>query len=136
MNNNQIQLPRLYIYLSDFKQAHKFAAYILEKGLHNKKQTELRELVHSAFNTSLIISYSRPFGPNYEFSGQIPVKSSLKEFTSKVLSEDEVKLHDRVIDMRNSTYAHSQARSHLIEGFDYNKYMAIMHFILPLDKVA
>src|ERR1043165_2668246 len=132
--DNQIQLPRLYIYLRDFRQAHKFVAYILEKGLHDKKRTELRELTHQAFNTSLIISYSRPFGWNKEF--QEKYKSSLRGYIGEVLLEDEVELHEQVIAMRNSTYAHSQASSHLIEGFDYSKYIPLMHIVMPLDKTA
>src|SRR2546426_539151 len=56
----QWRLPRLYIYLNDLRDARKFVAYILKKGLHDKK-TELKQLEHLAFNTSLIISYSRPF---------------------------------------------------------------------------
>jgi hypothetical protein len=60
MDKTQIQLTRLNIFLSDFRQSHKFAAHILEKRLHDKR-TELKKLVHQAFNTSLIVSYSRPF---------------------------------------------------------------------------
>jgi len=36
--------------------------------------------------------------------------------------------------MRDTAYAHSDASTHLIEGFDYDKYAALMLVILPLDK--
>lgn len=129
----QWRLPRLYIYLRDFHQARKFGAYILNQGLHDKK-TELKQLVHLAFNTSLIISYSRPFHCNKNLEGQ--PKSSLREHTSEVLNEAEVEIHTRVLAMRDTAYAHSDARSHLIEGFDYRKYFALMRTIETLDKSA
>lgn len=108
---------RLNIFLSDFKQSYKFVVYILEKRLHNKK-SELSRLVHQAFNTSLIISYSRPFKLNKELLGQS--KSSLKQHVGEVLNEDEIKLHEKVIDKRDTAYGHSDARAHLLEGLDYN----------------
>lgn len=126
-----MQLPRLYIYMNDFRQSRRFAGHILDKRLHDKK-SEQSKLVHQAFNTSLIISYARPFGTNRNFEGQ--GKSSLKKYVTDVLNEDEIELHNRVIAMRDTTYAHSDARSHLIEGFDYSKYAAIMMLIQPLDK--
>ncbi len=56
----RLVLPRSYVDLSDFKQAHEFATYILTRRLHDKK-TELRQLELRAFNTSLIVSYRGPF---------------------------------------------------------------------------
>ena len=129
----QWRLPRLYIYLSDFREARKFAAYILKHRLHDKK-TELRQLEHLAFNTSLIISYSRPFRCNKNFEGQ--PKSSLREHTREVLNEAEFEIHGQVLAMRDEAYAHSDARSHLFEGFDYSRYVALMQPIETLDKSA
>jgi len=131
MDTKQIQLPRLNIYLSDFRQSQKFAVYILEKRLHNKK-TKLSKLVHEAFNTSLIVSYSRPFKLSNEFSGQ--GKSSLQS-TAKVLNDDEIKLHEKVIDMRDRAHGHSDARSHLFEGLDFNKLGIMKYPFMPLSKL-
>lgn len=132
----QWRLPRLYIYLNDFRQARRFADYILKRGLHNKKKTELararQELVHLAFNTSLIISYSRPFHFNKNFKGQ--PESSLRKHACEVLNEAEVEMHSRVLGMRDTAYAHSAARSHLFEGFDYRKSVALMRSVETLDK--
>src|SRR6266850_6323743 len=119
----QWRLPRLYIDLNDFRNARRFAVYILRQKLHEKKKTQLartrQQLVHLAFNTALIISYSRPFHGNYNLKGQ--PKSSLKEHTCDVLNDTECELHTRVLAMRDEAYAHSDARSHLFEGFDYRK---------------
>jgi hypothetical protein len=81
----------------------------------------------------LIISYSRPFKGSYNFKGQA---SSLQDFTGEVLNQDEVELHNRVIAMRDTAYAHSDASAHLLEGFDYDKYSGFMISVQPLDKSA
>lgn len=126
------RLPRLYIYLNDFRDARNFATYILEKGLHDKK-TELKQLVHLAFNTSLMISYSRPFTRNSNLKGE--GKSSLGGYEHEVLKEGvEVELHRRILALRDQAYAHSDASSHLFEGLDYTKYLAFMRPVEILDK--
>ncbi len=34
----QWRMPRLYIYLNDFREARKFASHILQNGLHDKRR--------------------------------------------------------------------------------------------------
>ena len=80
----------------------------------------------------MVVSYSRTFGPNRNFEGQ--GISSLKKHVTDVLTTEEVELHNRVIRLRDTAHAHSDARSHLLEGYDYNKYMTLMQIIEPLDK--
>jgi hypothetical protein len=106
-------LPRLYIDRLDLLQARKFASYILQKELHEKRKTQQvqadRQLVHSAFNASLIISYSRPFTSNNNLERRN--KSELGERVQEVLKgTNEVDLHKRVLDLRNQPYAHSDAQ--------------------------
>lgn len=129
---NQLPPSRVYVFLSDFRQARKFVWYILEKRLHDKK-SELSNLVHLAFNTSLIISYSRPFGGNKNFTGQ--GKSSLNQ-SLDILDEDERKLHDRVVASRNTAYAHSDASSRVLQHWNYGgkglKFM--LDPFIPLNK--
>jgi hypothetical protein len=129
----QLRLPRLSIYLFDLREARKFADYILKRTLHSKK-SELRQLELLAFNTSLIISYSRPFKRSYNSKDE--GKSSLAGYEKKVLDEDEVKLHRRILGLRDRAYAHSDASSHLFEGFDYSKFVAFYRPIEILDKSA
>lgn len=116
MNTNPIQITRLLISLTDFRQSRKFVVYILEKRLHDKK-AEQSKLVHLAFNTSLIISYARPFKKSNELPGK--GTSSLKRYVSAVLDADETKLHEKVINKRDTIYGHSDASSHLIKGWNY-----------------
>ncbi|HXD31566.1 MAG TPA: hypothetical protein VN643_10640 [Pyrinomonadaceae bacterium] len=101
------RLPRLYIDRMDLLSAKKFANRILKKSWHDKNQTATRTLDHLAFNTSLIISYSRPFSRNRNFKNE-PV-SSLKKETGKVLNEAETELHNKILEMRDTAYAHSDA---------------------------
>ncbi|MGI9067877.1 MAG: hypothetical protein ACR2HX_15935 [Pyrinomonadaceae bacterium] len=107
------RLPRSYLDRLDFYQAREVAAYILKEGLHEKRKTEQarvkQQLVHLAFNTSLIVSYSRPFSKNRNFEGE--PSSSLKKEICRVLNESETELHKKVLDMRNSVCAHSDGRA-------------------------
>lgn len=112
---NQISPSCISIYLTDFAQSRKFAKYVLDRNLPAKKSPQLR-LIHLAFNTSLIVSYSRPFTGNKNSEGETE-RSPLKELVAEVLNQDEQKIHDNVVGYRHSTYAHSDARVHLIPGF-------------------
>lgn len=116
--NHQMKRPRLSIFIGDFKQARRFASFILQQKFHTKTHTDLRELKHLAFNTSLVISYSRPFSSNRDLGNG---KSSLKDLVSTVLDEKEVSLHKRVLELRDTAYGHSDARSHLLPQIDYTK---------------
>jgi hypothetical protein len=78
----------------------------------------IAKLVHSAFNTSLIVSYSRPFHKSNDTAG---LRVSLREAVQIVLSDDdEIALHRKIVTMRDQTFAHSDAESHEIKGFDYD----------------
>jgi hypothetical protein len=116
---DQFRLSRLNIFLFDFNQARRFSGYILRKKLHAVKNPQAKaKLVHAAFNTSLIVSYSRPFHKSNDTAG---LCVSLREAVQAVLSEgDEIALHHRVIDKRDRVFAHSDAAAHEIKGFNYD----------------
>jgi hypothetical protein len=58
----QFRLSRLNIFWVDFKQAQRFALFIVRRKLHTVKNPQaVAKLIHLAFNTSLIVAYSRPF---------------------------------------------------------------------------
>lgn len=126
------RLPRFYIYLYDLKESKKFAAYILKHELHDKASTELRQLTFSAFHNSLIITYGRVFRMNRGFEGQ--PKASLEKFVPDVLDPDEIRLHQRVLAMRDTAVAHSDSRSHLFEHFDYTKGIGLMRLVDTLTN--
>jgi hypothetical protein len=101
---NEFRLSRLNIFLFSLNQARRFSSYILKKKLHAIKNPRAKaKLVHSAFDTSLIVSYSRPFHKSNEPAG-LPV--SLREAVQTVLIDaDEVALHRRVIEKRDRVFA-------------------------------
>lgn len=130
------RLPRSYIDRNDFLQARKLAVYILNRKLHDKRKTEearaRQQLVHLAFNTSLVVSYSRPFHWNKNLKGE--PDSSLRKCVGEVLSSAEIQLHKKILKQRDTTYAHSAASSHRIENFDYTRHFALMHVVENLTK--
>lgn len=117
-NPDEFRLSRLNIFLFDFNQARRFSGYIRRRNLHAVKNPHAKaKLVHAAFNTSLIVSYSRPFHKSNDTIGK-PV--SLSKAVQAVLSYDEKALHDRIIDKRDRVFAHSDAAAHEIKGFNYD----------------
>lgn len=123
---------RRSLFLGDFKEARRFATFILERKLHDKKQTDYIRLLHSAFNTSLIISYCRPFTVNRNRPGEDP--SSLKMYVEGLLTNDEVDLHKVIWERRNQVYAHTQASARLIKGMDYDRSVFFTNLVGPLTK--
>jgi hypothetical protein len=128
-------LPRSYIDRLDFLEARKFASYILEKELYNERKTQRartnQQLVHRAFNTSLIISYSRPFYWNKNFEGE--PKSSLRKCVCEVLDKTEAELHRRILSQRDTIYAHSEAHPRRVKNLDYTKLIPIFY---PLENLS
>lgn len=76
------------------------------------------KLVHLAFNTSLIVAYCRPF---HKSNDGLKIRVSLEDAVSGILdAAAEQVLHHKVIAMRDQTFAHSDAASHEIEGWNYD----------------
>lgn len=131
---NDLQIPRLNTCSDDFEQSLRFATYILEKGLHRKK-SELKKLILLAFETSMIVSYARPFTTSRDFNRR-HISSPLEGCESLAqLTDDESKLHKRVITKRNTDCAHSDDSAHLVEDWDYSKTIIEMRMTLePLTE--
>jgi hypothetical protein len=126
-------LPRWLIDLRDFRQAREFASHILSQHWHSKKKTELRRLKHTAFNTSLIVAYSRPFHNNRNLKGE--PESSLKKQAAAILNEAELKLHQKVLRLRDNVYAHSAASVYRLQNHDYSSNLIpIMRLVENLDE--
>jgi hypothetical protein len=115
----EFRLSRLNIFLFDFKQAQRFAKYILRRKLHDVKNPyAVAKLVHLAFNTSLIVAYSRPF---HQSNDGLHTKVSLRNAVARILdTAPEQILHRKIIKMRDQTFAHSDAAAREIAGFNYD----------------
>lgn len=116
-------LPRWFFDLGDFRQAHEFAGHILKRKWHRKKETPVKSLEHRAFNTSLIVAYARPFHNNKNLENE--PRSSLRKQVAQVLNETEIELHDRILRLRNTVYAHSDAIAHRVLNNDYRTFIPI-----------
>jgi len=111
-------LPRWCIDLGDFKQAQAFARHILKKKWQQSlTETPVQSLEHTAFNTSLIVSYARPFSNNKSLRGAS--ESSLRKQDVEVLNEVEAQLHSRVLDLRNTVIAHSDGPALRVFSADF-----------------
>lgn len=104
------ELERLIISEGDLLQARRFAEFILRKNLHDRSTDyEEQKLIHLAFNTSLIVSYSRPFTGNKGISGG--KQPSIGLHLLEALSIEEKKLHESLTQSRDTEYAHSDLHS-------------------------
>jgi hypothetical protein len=110
-------LPRARVDRIDLNRARNFAAHILAKGWSNNK----RSLVHDAFNIALIVSYVKPFSSRRDLEERSESRLDDQVEITNVLNEEERKLHGRIKELRNRSFAHSDARSVLIKDFDYSR---------------
>jgi hypothetical protein len=110
-------LPRTRVDRIDLIRARRFASHILAKEWSNKKTS----LVHDAFNIALIVSYVKPFSPRRDLEERNESRLDDQVEITNVLNEEERKLHCRIKELRNRSFAHSDARSVLVKGFDYSK---------------
>jgi len=105
---------RLYIAGEDLTMAAHFAAFILKKGWHfnpwDRRGTIY--LQQSAFTSSLIVFYSRPFTRSI----------GLPEFPRNLLKYNDVEnnLHDTIIQLRHKVYAHSDDVSYKVQPLTIN----------------
>ena len=132
-HDNHFRLSRLNMFLFDFNDARRFAQYILKRKWPRVMNSKSGSgLVHLAFNTSLIISYSRPFHKSREGAG-LP-RARLNPDVA-VLNDAERAFHQRVLDNRDQAYAHSDAIEHEIEGWDYGgSAVQFYKLVEPLTK--
>jgi len=115
MDNKGLQLNR---FLGDLEQSRAFADYIIHRKWRDRGPKS--KLIHLAFNTSLIVSYSRPFTVHKNATGQKVPPTQLTQHISRILTPNEMELHEALINWRHTTYAHSDASAHLIPEFKYS----------------
>jgi len=100
------QFYRVLLSYADFKHANATAEHILDTGLHALYPGEATVLLQ-ALNCSMVIAYARPFSGNSGRRGEsIP---DLPGRFLKVLSPDELAVHEVVMFDRNKYLAHTDA---------------------------
>jgi hypothetical protein len=93
----------------DLADAAECADQILQRNLHSATAREDKRLLR-CLNTALIVSYARPFSGN---RSSPDVRRSLPAEYLDVLSDEQRRLHEQLVEARNRDHAHSdpQGRS-------------------------
>ena len=98
------QLRRLVIASSDLMRARRYAMFLVENNLLPASNSE-EQLRRYAFQTSLVVTYTRQFQDSR--GGDSTVPDTLFGRHLRVLDRRQKELHDRLLDLRNTIYAHS-----------------------------
>lgn len=109
LRDNDAKLhSRLHVSSLDLGFAQYCVEVILKKGWHYRpwEKRATIYLQQSAFMSALVTAYARPFTKSY---GWPPFPRELKQFNRK-----EDAFHDRVIELRNTVYAHSDSKNYLV----------------------
>lgn len=99
---------RILISYNDFKQAGGIAELLLEGDLYKNYPRENRQLV-IALNMAAIIAYARPF---VDSKGKL-AHNRLSGKVLRILNEGERKVHNVVLEDRNTMMAHSDADANI-----------------------
>lgn len=109
MNEDQLnarnlsEYQRLTVWLDDLRNARFYVNFLLKKGWHfdpfDRKIRYSTYLQQAAFTTAFVISYCKPFAKS---KGR-PIFA----IKSAKLEEHERSLHDKLLELRNTVYAHS-----------------------------
>lgn len=119
-SDKQIRRSRFNIFLYDFYEARDFANYILNRDLHKFQDPQsTTRLIHLAFNTSLVVSYCRPFHKRNDQNRQ-PRVSIGKTRVTNVLDVYEQTLHNEITSKRDQAFAHSDSVAHEFKDGDYS----------------
>jgi hypothetical protein len=99
----------LHVAEEDLRQASFFAAHILKKGWHFQPSERRWTLYmqQAAFTTAFAIAYARPFTESRgcpKFPGKL----------LRVFNTSQKQLHRKVLEVRNSVYAHSDQETRKI----------------------
>lgn len=103
--NRVRQFKRIVMSFADFKEAVDLSGYLISNALHD--DFDKNKLLISALNSSMIMAYCRPFSGNDSRDGnKIPDlgKKALRE-----LNQDELALHQLIMNDRNKLLAHSDS---------------------------
>ncbi|HED39679.1 MAG TPA: hypothetical protein ENJ13_04545 [Chromatiales bacterium] len=112
INGKWKQLCRLLISYNDFKHASDIAHfylegdYVVDRNEWGGKDYFQKRVIGEALNSGMIISYARPFSGNDKSSeSKVP---DLPRRYLRLLSEENKKVHDDLMEARNISVAHSE----------------------------
>lgn len=94
----------------DWNHATRYCQRYLANHLYAISPTSHVEAL--AFSTAIIVTYSRPFSGN---RGRAKKRDPVDERYISALLPTERDVHDQIIDLRNSMFAHSDASAHNVQ---------------------
>jgi hypothetical protein len=118
VSDESLLYKKLYISLNDLVMADTFASQLLKNGWHfvlwETRRRWSTYMKQAAFTSAFITAYARPFTKAYGWP----------RFPSAILRFDSADqtLHDKIIDLRNTVYAHSDSSSHEVTPYRINGY--------------
>ena len=99
------QHHRLMMSALDFRHALSAATFLIEDvDWENGRRTQEDRRRFKCYETSMVVSYARPFSTSRGKAAPFSWKQLERAFA---MSVEENSLHDMLIDARNRTYAHS-----------------------------
>src|SRR5229473_82770 len=107
---------RLHVSSLDLDFARYYVEILLKKGWHYQPW-EKRGTVYlqqSAFMSALVVAYARPFTKSRDWP-RFPI--GLKQFNA-----EEDKLHERMIALRDTVYAHSDSKNYSVTPWRTRKF--------------
>ncbi len=94
----------------DWDHAARYCQRYLENRLYAIKPTSRVEAL--AFSTAIIVTYSRPFSGNRDRARKYDL---VDERYISALSPTEKAIHDQIVSLRKSLFAHSDASAHNVQ---------------------
>lgn len=104
------QIERENINTWDWAHAERYCRFYLEHTLYDLLKTNHDEA--RAFTTAIIVAYSRPFSGNRARGSQ---RDSISEEYLQALDKQSFALHERIVNLRNKAFAHSDASFHNVQ---------------------
>lgn len=93
----------------DLNHAARYCRSYLTNRIYEIRPTTSDQAL--AFTTAIIVTYSRPFSGNWNREGK---RDPLDDRYTRALSQSEQCVHDRIVNLRNSLFAHSDASAHKV----------------------
>ena len=104
------QIERENINAWDWTHAERYCRRYLERNLYEMGKTYLDDA--RAYTTAIVVSYSRPFSGNRDRSGE---RDAIDKKYVEALTKQNRTVHDRIVDLRNKVFAHSDASFHNVQ---------------------
>ena len=104
------QIERENINSWDWAHAERYCRAFLARDLQSMSKTYDDD--SRAFTTAIVVTYARPFSGNRDREGRRdPVNANYVE----ALEEKARAIHDRIVELRNTAFAHSDAKHHDVQ---------------------